>query len=84
MANVPAAEVRAGEAQHVGDLTEGKELGLEQCDDCGNVYYTAIMHGGRWFIRCTPNPEGIYAGIEGVGCGREVPVVLRDEEEVAF
>lgn len=65
-------------------LEEGRDYGLEQCDRCGNTTYALVMHGGHWYVRCTPNPDGIYGGIEGVGCGAEYPVYKRHAEEVVF
>lgn len=73
-------------AETEADLSEGDTFGLEQCDACGGSLYTAVMHGGRWFLRCTRDDEQAeYEGLpEGVGCGQEYPVTYRDEEEVAF
>jgi hypothetical protein len=73
-------------AEAESDITEGDWFGLEQCDGCGNNTYQAVMHGGRWFLRCTWDPNGLYAR-EGVGpfaCGAEWPVYRRPAEEVVF
>jgi hypothetical protein len=60
---------------------EGESREAEQCDRCGGTTYTLRqLAGGRWRMVCTPQ-DGMP---EGVGCGAEYAVELRDEEEVVF